>query len=148
MTDDRPAILAIRQSGFLRGASPLDEERIRELPAGKPLKIVATQPRRSSQQNRLYWSLLKVVTENLDQAVTPEALHGWLKLRLGYFHTIRQRNGETVQVPASAAFDKMTHGEFTAFFQAAKDLIITQIIPGTKSAALEQAAREMLGEMA
>ena len=143
---EKPTILVTRTGGFLRGAAPLDDELIRELPAAKALKATFVQPRRSSQQNRLYWALLKVVCENLDEPLQPEAMHGWLKLRLGYFHSVRLRSGETVQIPASTAFDQMSHGDFTVYFNAAKTLITAQIIPHLHSDKLELAAREMLGE--
>lgn len=145
---DRPPILVQRRGDFLVPQAPVDGERIRELPAGKALKATITQPRRSSPQNRLYWSLLGIVCENLDQDVQPEHLHDWLKLKLGLTTPIRQRNGEVVHVPRSIAFDKMEHGEFTAYFDRVKTLIVTQLIPGLNSAALESEARAMLGEAA
>lgn len=126
----------------------MDGERIRALPAGKALRVDVRQPRRSSPQNRLYWSLLGVVCENLDQPLEPEHLHDWLKLKLGLTVPVRKRNGEIDYVPKSVAFDKMPHDEFTAYFAKVKDLIVTQLIPGLNSAALEREARAMLGEAA
>jgi hypothetical protein len=143
---DKPPIMVQRRGEFLMPQAPVDGERIRELPAGKALKVTVSQPRRSSPQNRLYWSLLGVVCENLDQPIEPEHLHDWLKLKLGMTTPIRQRNGEIVQVPRSIAFDKMEHGEFTAYFARVKTLIVDQLIPGLNSEALEREARAMLGE--
>ena len=143
---DRAPIMLIRTGEFLRPAAPIDGEMLRELPAGKLLKAVISQPRRSSPQNRLYRSLLAVVVSNLDQPVTADDLHEWLKRRLGVTSEIRLRNGQVETVTRSVAFDKMEHGEFTAFFNSAKDLIVTHIIPGLNSAALEREARAMLGE--
>jgi hypothetical protein len=89
--------------------------------------------------------MLGLVCENLDQDIKPEDLHDWLKLKLGYVTYIKQRNGQTVAVPKSIAFDKMEHGEFTAYFDRVKGLLVEHLIPGLKSEALEREARAMLG---
>lgn len=145
---EKPAIMAMRRGEFLMPLAPIDGERIRDLPAGKPLKVTVTQPRRSNPQLRLYWSLLGLVCKNLDQDIEPEHLHDWLKLKLGLTAPIRKRNGEIDYVPRSIAFDKMAHGEFTAYFDRVKALISEQLIPGINSQALEREARAMLGEAA
>jgi hypothetical protein len=142
---ERPAILVMRRGEFLLPHAPVDGERIRDFPAGKALKITVTQPRRSNPQLRLYWSMLGLVCENLDQDISPETLHDWLKLRLGIVNNVRQRNGTVIAVPKSIAFDKMEHGEFTAYFDKVKALLGEHLIPGLNSEALEREARAMLG---
>lgn len=146
MASERPPIMVQRRGEFLVPQAPVDGERIRDLPAGKALKVTVSQPRRSSAQNRLYWSLLGVVCENLDQDVRPETLHDWLKLKLGVVEPLILRTGEVVMVPGSIAFDQMEHPTFTSYFDKVKALIIEHLIPGLNSAALEREAYAMLGE--
>lgn len=146
MASDRPPIMVQRRGEFLVPQAPVDGERIRDLPAGKVLKVTVSQPRRSSAQNRLYWSLLGVVCENLDQDIEPEALHAWLKVKLGVVTPLILRSGEIAYVPGSIAFDKMEHQQFTAYFDRVKALITEHLIPGLNSAALEREAYAMLGE--
>lgn len=145
---EKPPILVQRRGDFLVPQAPFDGERIRDLPAGKALRIEVRQPRRSNPQLRLYWSLLGIVCDNLDQNIKPEALHEWLKMRLGYVIEFKLRSGEIVQVPASIAFDKMEHAEFTAYFDAVKALLVQHIIPGVNSETLVREAAAMLGEAA
>lgn len=145
---EKPPILVQRRGEFLVPQAPTDGDAIRELPAGKVLAITVRQPRRSNPQNRLYRSLLGIVCENLDQDITPDDLHVWMKLKLNLTTPIRQRNGEVTWVPKSVAFDKMDHAEFTAYFDRVKELVIEHLIPGLKSEALEREARAMLGEAA
>lgn len=142
---EKPHIMAIRRADFLTPLAPLDGELIRGFPAGKPLRVVITQPRRSSPQNRLYWSLLGLIAENLDQDVTSEALHEWFKMRLGVTHEIRLRSGEINLVTGSTAFDAMPHDEFTAYMQRVKHLLETQLIPRAESEAFVREAQLMLG---
>lgn len=148
MASERPPILVQRRGEFLVPQAPVDGERIRDLPAGKALKIKVTQPRRSTPQLRLYFSLLDVVAENLDQDVSGDDLHEWMKLRLGYSTPVRTRSGRVNYVPKSVAFDKMEHDEFTAYFARVKALVVDELIPGLNSASLEREARAMLGEAA
>lgn len=144
---ERPAIQMMRRGSFLVPIAPTDSNGLDVYPANKPLKVKITQPR-SLQQHRLYWSMLDLVAENLDQNITGEDLHEWMKLKLGLCNPVRQRNGDTVMVTQSIAFDKMSQSEFRQFFDKAKLLLITQIIPGLDSEALEREARMMLGEFA
>jgi hypothetical protein len=148
MATERPPIMVQRRGDFLIPEAPTDGERIRRLPAGKALKAVVTQPRRSNPQLRLYFSLLDVVAENLDQDVTGDDLHEWMKLRLGLCVPIKTRSGRVNYVPKSVAFDKMEHDEFTAYFAQVKALVVEDLIPGLNSDALEREARAMLGEAA
>lgn len=143
---ERPAIMVVRRADFLTPLAPLDSELIRELPAGRPLKAALSQPRRSSQQLRLYRGLLAVVAENLDQDISADTLHSWMKIQLDLVEPVRKRNGEVDWVPKSVAFDKMPHHEFTAYFDRAKALVREKLIPGIGSDALEREARAMLGE--
>lgn len=145
---DKPHIMAVRRGDFLQPFAPLDSDLMRALPAGKPLKLTVTQPRRSNPQNRLYWSLLRLVADNMDQEVTPDALHEWFKMRLGLVETIRLRSGEVAIVTKSAAFDSMDHGEFTAFFAGVKRLVTEQLIPRANSEAFVREAMAMIGEPA
>lgn len=145
---ERPKIIAIRRADFLTPCAPLDGELIREYPANKPLRLTITVQGRSSPQNRLYWSLLRLVAENLDQDVSKDALHEWFKLRLGITEEIKLRSGEINIVAGSTAFDSLSHAEFTAYMQRVKDLITTQLIPRVNSDAMEREARLMLGEAA
>lgn len=146
MSDDKPPIMVQRRGEFLVPEAPMDGDALRELPAGKALAITVRQPRRSSRQNRLYRALLGIVAQNLDQEITPDALHGWMKLKLGLADPVKQRNGDIVWVPRSVAFDKMDHAEFTNYFAMAKALVTEHLIPGLNSEALEREARAMLGE--
>jgi hypothetical protein len=146
MADEKPPIMVQRRGSFLMPEAPLDGEALQALPAGKALAITVRQPRRSSRQNRLYRGLLTVVAENLDQDITADDLHEWMKMRLGLTREVKQRNGEIVTVTRSVSFDKMEHDVFTAYFDRAKRLIVEHLIPGLNSEALEREAYAMLGE--
>lgn len=146
--ETKPPIFVVRRGDFLTPSAPLDGELIRAFPASKPLRAQLTMPRRSSPQNRLYRALLGLVCDNLEQDISPDSLHQWLKLRLHLTHEIRLRNGEVIEVTKSVAFDSMEQPEFNAYFNAATDLIVRQLLPGLSKPALEREARLMLGEPA
>lgn len=144
---ERPPILMVRRGSFLAPLAPADSAALEKLPAGKRLKVKVTQPR-SLLQHRLYFTMLDLVADNLDQDVTGDHLHEWMKLKVGCCKPVKQRNGEIVWVPGSIAFEKMGQPEFQAFFDKAKRLLVEHIIPGLRSEDLEREARLMLGEAA
>lgn len=143
---EKPALMMVRRGTMLCPLSPMDSEDVMRLPAGKPLKVKATQPR-SLPQHRLYWALLRLVCDNLDQPVDDKSLHKWVKLRLGYSVAIPAKSGH-VYVDGSIAFDEMSQAEFRVYFDQAVDLIRREMIPGIGKAQLENEARAMLGEAA
>ena len=144
---ERPPIMCERRGAFLVPCAPMDSDALMRFPTAKRLSVRVTQPR-SVPQHRLYWSMLTLVADNLDQPINADDLHEWLKLKLGYARPVRQRNGEIVYVARSIAFDTMEQPEFREFFDRAVTVLIEHIIPGLKVADLEREARAMLGEQA
>lgn len=134
----------MRRGAFLSACTPFDADMLETLPQGKSL-VVRVSQRRSVASLRLYWAMLKLVCDNLDQPLRPDTLHAWIKLKLGYVEQIKLRTGEIIEVPGSVAFDKMDAATFRGFFDAAKALITDQIIPQLDSAKLEKEAHAMLG---
>jgi len=135
-----------------RGSSliPLDDmaaQEIEALPGKKVIRVRVTAAR-SVPQHRLYWSMLKLVVQNLDQPTTEKTLHKWIKLRLGVVEPIRLKSGKIIELPGSIAFEKMTQAEFDQFFRQAADLIVEHIIPGLGREDLIREARAMIAPKA
>lgn len=120
----------------------LTEAQLLEWPEGVS-KGAFTKPRRHAP-NRLYWSLLNVVSRACD--VPAEHLHKLVKVGTGYTITYELSGGQRVPIEGSIAFDKMDEAEFRVFLQSAIDFIITQIIPEVDPGHLMREAEAMLGE--
>lgn len=146
MADDAP-ILMRRLGDRLEPCAEMDAINLRAFTGGKPVRVRITQPRNVGRL-RLYWALLNKVHENMDNPPPIEKLHEAIKVRLGYVETIRFKGGEVVTLPASIAFDKMEEPEFGKFMERFKAFLTEVVIPGLNRPALEQAAREILGEVA
>lgn len=102
---------------------------------------------RSSDQNRLYWALLKHVAE-ASHFETAERLHVALKLALGRYDLMAMPNGKVVPVPHSTSFDSMTHDEFGKYFDEVVGVICRDILPGMDSADLIAEVESMIGQKA
>lgn len=130
-----------------RGLYPVDgvaEEEVRQLPAHVELRADVVQPtRRSLPQLRLYWAVLQLVAERMNNAgrapIDKRTLHQWVKLKCGYVDDIVLRTGEIVEVPGSVALDRMDQDEFNRFFEKAMAAI---------TAALTQVGRAELAAQA
>ena len=147
MSKERPPIFVQRRGSFLIPQAPIDGELLEGFPSGKPLRVAITQPR-SVPQLRLYWSMLRLVADNMETEVTTEALHSWVKMRCGVAAAIPLKSGAVDYVPGSVAFDRMSQDEFARFFDRAVTLIVEHLLPGLGKASLVQEARIMLGEAA
>jgi hypothetical protein len=142
---EKPPIRVVRRGSFLQAYSPFDEEALRALPQGKPLTARLTGVARSGPQNRMYWALLRLVADNLDQDITPDTLHEWMKMRLGVTKEVKLASGRIETVTGSTAFDSLSHEQFTAYMQRVKDLIREQLIPRADSEAFIREAEAMIG---
>ena len=131
-------IYVIRHGSRLMPHSELDEEAIRALPT--EFEIVP-KLKRSSPQLRLYWALMKTMTENLDQPISKETLSQWFKMRCGLTEEIKLRNGDILTFPSSVAFSNLPQDQFNDYFNKVKDLARSL---GYNSG-MERRVREMLG---
>lgn len=137
------ADVLLRRSGLiLSPADGLAEHEIERFPLGRDLRCTLKRAR-SQPHNRLYWSCLHRVAENLDQAITAQALHEWLKLRLGYTVPISLRSGKVEWVPDSTAFDRMDQPRFNEYSAAAFDMI--KVGFGIDPEDVKREGRELLG---
>lgn len=131
-------IYVIRHGSRLMPHSELDEEAIRALPT--EFEIVP-KLKRSSPQLRLYWALMKTMTENLDQPISKETLSQWFKMRCGLTEEIKLRNGDILTFPSSVAFSNLPQDQFNEYFNKVKDL--ARLLG--YSAGMERQVREMVG---
>lgn len=117
-----------------------------KIPLGDKVAIKLVRDR-STPQQKLYWAILQHIAES-SQWETAERLHVALKIRLGYFDLMQLPSGKAVPIPHSTAFDKMSHDEFTDYFDKAIRLICTEVVPGMDSARLIAEVQGMIGAAA
>ena len=124
---DRAPIFMVRtRQGTLAPASSFDAERLDAIAIGAQVEVTIKQ-RRSSPQNRLYWSILSKVVDNIDGYQTSEALHEALKLHLGYTEKLQTITGQVVWRPMSTAFAAMDAQEYRVFFDRAMDVLASML---------------------
>lgn len=108
----------IRVGDHLVGEMMQDRDNIRKLKAGDRIKV-QLHTGRSPSRLRFYWQMLWKLVDATECTPNAEALHSVIKLDLGYATPVRLRNGMTVLVPGSIAFDRMTEEEFGGFLDRA-----------------------------
>ncbi|RVL48448.1 hypothetical protein CN138_08955 [Sinorhizobium meliloti] len=107
-----------RQGDKLAGEMEMDREAIARFNAGDRIKVTL-HTGRSPSRLRFYWQMLGKLVAATDCSPNAEALHSVIKLDLGYATPVRLKNGMTVLVPGSIAFDRMTEEEFGGFLDRA-----------------------------
>lgn len=117
-----------------------DAEQLDKVSSAKPIKCRITQPR-SDDQQRLYWKILGLTAANTDNWPNAEALHFYLRVKLGYVKEIRVNMNEVFLVPKSTAYGAMDQADFNEYVTRAFDLISTDILPGVT-------VSELMGERA
>jgi hypothetical protein len=115
---ENPPIYVIRRGDVLQPEMQADAEMIRKMKPGERIRV-DLRTGRSPARLRFYWQLLNRLRDATDCAPNSEALHEAIKLDLGHATPIRLRNGMTVLVPSSIAFDKMTEESFAEYLERA-----------------------------
>lgn len=128
---DRPIYL-VREGARLLPASQIDDDAIRELPAGRQLVGWIRRPSKSTQQLRLYWAVLDRALQARPDPRWPTArrLADTLLIETGFSRIIVLLNGSFEVAPASIA--AMTHDEFHHHFEAAMPLVREHVLGCTE----------------
>lgn len=119
---EHPPIYVMRRGDTLVPEMQADAEMIRKMQPGERIRV-DLRTGRSPSRLRFYWQLLNRLVEATDCAPNSEALHSVIKLDLGHATPVRLKNGYTVLVPSSIAFDKMTEEDFAAYLERAIEWI-------------------------
>lgn len=109
----------------ISGLQPLDEqasEELRRVPVGKAV-YVEIKAARNPKQHRLFFSLLKIITDNTDMFPTIDAALVALKIGTGHVDTMVTAEGQTVYVPKSISFANMPQNQFGPWFDMAIHLV-------------------------
>ena len=105
---------------------------------------------RSQQQLRLYWSMLRLVSDHAETSVFqgidgPSNLHDTIKRALGYVDPMYNHLGDFVGYKAkSVAFHKMKQQEFSAFFDKVQTFVFEKILPNVEKESFEKELCNML----
>ncbi len=111
------------------------------LKRGQDLRTTVTRPR-DLARHKNFWALCKLVHDNQSRLATVEQVASALKVLAGHCETLVTMDGEEVRVPKSIAFHRMDDVEFTVFWRAVRDVVITRIMPGVTD---EQLTHELAG---
>lgn len=142
---DSPPLWVRRQATSLVPVTAYDLSRIENLPVNVNLRADFRRDR-SPVHHRFYWALLGIVASATGVfAGNSEMLHRWLKLRMGLIQEIEFFDGTTVMDLTSTSWQSMDQIEFRAYFDGAVQLILTEVLPGARRAALIAEAEQMLG---
>ena len=138
---DRAPVMMRRTVRGLEPLAPFDAERLDQVAIGAVVEV-AIKKKRSSPQNRLYWSILAKVVENVEGYPNSERLHEALKLHLGYVRKIKSVTGGEHWLPDSTAFSKMDGVEFKVFFDRALD-VLTELVGCDPITLVSEAQKEV-----
>lgn len=142
---DRAPILMKRAYGGLMPLSPMDSAGLDSLPYEKALKVKVTRAR-SGPSNRLYWSVLKLVADNLPGQVKDWHLHELLKLQFGVSVEFNLKTKGRVVIPGSTSFGEMDEKAWREFLPQVLDFLTQEVLPGLGKEDVLAMAKEMIGE--
>jgi hypothetical protein len=114
----KASIVLKKEGGKAVPVSAFDAEQFDKHPDGTEFDL-APRTKRSSPQQRLYWSILSKIVSATDLFATPEHLHDALLRDLGYITVLFDLHGTPYVTRDSTAFDSMTASEFKEYMDKA-----------------------------
>ena len=91
----------------------------------KPTKV------RNGRYHRLFFAMLKLISENSEPHINPKAALHFAKLVTGTGEVVTDSRGETHFIPGSISFAKMDQAGFEAFVAQAIPPLVGRFMRGT-----------------
>ena len=134
-------LVMIRRGGLAFPADELSDEHLRAIVNGSMFRCVVDAPR-NIKQLRAVHILLKKVAENLPEPIGTEELKRVLKRRSRMFTEFVARDGSVMYELDSISPAVMDQARFTEVWNAWKQIIIEELLPGITNRDLVDAILE------
>jgi hypothetical protein len=138
--------MARKQFDNLRAIDEPGRDALRKLKNGALVLIEVKQPR-NPQHHRKLFAMLNIVLNNQEYYKSIDTLLSACKLATGHAEIVRTKRGD-VAIPKSISFSAMSQGDFNAFYDAAVQWVIDDVIPGLSRADLDAEIEAELKEFA
>ena len=136
-------VLLVKELNRLAAADPISAESLAMIKQKEVVKAIITRPRNLAHHRKLF-ALLNMVMESQDRYVTTTQMLKAIKRRIGWFDS-EMIDGIPLVELRSISFAKADQGDFEKFWEKAMHDIITEILPGTRRADIEQRVLEAMG---
>lgn len=115
------------------GFRPANEEAQDYMASCKFGEIVELKPTkvRNGKYHRLFFAMLKLISDNSEPHISPKAALHFAKLVTGTGEVVTDTRGETHFIPGSISFAKMDQPAFEAFVATAIPPLVGRFMRGT-----------------
>lgn len=120
------------------GFRPINEEAeelFHRTKFGEIVELTGTKVR-NGNYHRLFFAMLKLISENSNPHISPKAALHFAKIASGTGEVVTDSRGETHFIPGSISFAKMDQTAFEAFVQTAIPPLVGRFMRGTAPDAL------------
>ena len=97
---------------------------------GEIVELAGTKVR-NGKFHRLFFAMLKLISENSNPHISPKAALHFAKIASGTGDVVTDSRGETHFIPGSVSFAKMDQTAFEAFVQTAIPPLVGRFMRGT-----------------
>ena len=127
MTDKAPAPMVKLTGGRLSPVTAWDAELLNGFPDGQ-LFDAKPRSKRSVPHHRMYWAQLGQIVKASEAFATPDHMHDWVKVKLGYVRVILGPTGQPVGMSVdSTAFAAMDQRAFGLFYEKFSRLVAEEM---------------------
>jgi hypothetical protein len=115
---------------------------IKKFPVGTVVKCEISRPR-SLKQLRYYWALCALVASNHAELQTREQVDQTIRILSGHVDTFKVKD-YLVQVPKRIAFSQLEQEEWEEYLSRAKDVVLSELLPGVELREFEDEIARMV----
>jgi hypothetical protein len=132
VSDDR-ALYTKALDGSFRPFNDEAQEFAASVKVGRVVALEGVKVR-NGQYHRLFFAMLKLISENSAPHISPKAAKHFAKVATGTGEVIKDSRGENHFVPGSISFAKMDQAAFEDFVQRAIPPLVGRFMAGTAPA--------------
>lgn len=124
-----------RDFGGFRPVNEEAEELFHRVKFGEIVELTGTKVR-NGNYHRLFFAMLKLISENSNPHISPKAALHFAKIASGTGDVVTDSRGEAHFIPGSISFAKMDQASFEAFVQSSIPPLVGRFMRGTAPDAL------------
>jgi hypothetical protein len=121
---------------------PIDEIALGGVKQNQIVEVELKRPR-NAMFHKKFFALIGIVLENTEYQNSEQVLH-LIKIKLGYYDTVINTDGEVFYMPRSISFSSMDNDSFGMFYNDTVDIVLSDFLTNWQDSDIQNAIDQVV----